>query len=37
MLITGKQVGFQIPSKPVNSWIAKIVRYRIPDCRTSRS
>ena len=31
--------GFQIPSKLVwpNSWIAKIVRQWIPDCRTSRS
>jgi len=32
-------VGFQIQSKPVwlNSWIAQIVRQRIPDCRTNRN
>jgi len=38
-LTTGKQVGFQSPSKLIwpNSWIAQTVRQWIPDCRTSRS
>ena len=39
MLTTGKQVGFQSPSKLLwsNSWIAQTVRQWIPDCRTIRS